>query len=97
MTTNQKIAIATANFERYACSTETLFTAYGKPSVAKQAVWGNLIRECAENGGMDLRVVSHNTMVFTAGYLFPDPETGVVMFKYIAPTWSAVIEMPPLA
>lgn len=97
MRNNEMVKIATANFNRYAINNKGLFETYNKPSVTKKAVWADLVNECKACGGEDLRVISHNCMMFTAGYLFPDPETGVVMFKYITRNWSVVIEMPWLS
>lgn len=75
--TKRQLAI----FESYLRSTKTSLTeCYNKPSVRKKAIFNNIIEEVASLDGSDLRVISHNTNIFTVGYM-----VGTV-FHYIAPT-----------
>ena len=43
--------------------------------------------------GRDLRILSHNSYTFTVGFEFPHPETGVLCFAYITPSYNRYIEL----
>jgi len=55
--------------EMYKWSKGDFFTAYANPSSAKRAIWADICREVANNGGHDLVVRSRNCMTFTAMYI----------------------------
>lgn len=95
MTLNRKIEIARAAYRKYwTITNSTLMTAYNNPSHAKINVWEYWNAERQRRNGFLLKILSHNKMRFTCGYEYSDPKTGVVMFKYIAPTWEIEIEAP---
>ena len=66
--------------------------AYVKPSTAKLMAWEHCKRLERDYKGWGLAVVSKNTSVFTAGFLFEDKNTGVVKFMYITPSYNTVID-----
>ena len=43
--------------------------------------------------GRRLRILSHNSHTFTVGFEFPHPETGVMCFAYITPSYNRYIEL----
>lgn len=66
--------------------------AYNKPSYAKRLAWLHCYAECDRYNGHDLKIISFNTFNFTAGFLYEDSETGVVMFRYISPSFEISVE-----
>lgn len=86
---------ALVNFSAWDRSRDTeLYHVYGRFSPAKIAAWEYCKKLCFNNSGYNLRVVNHNTFIFTAGFEFIDPETGVVKFMYITPNYDIAIDMP---
>lgn len=59
------------------CLTE----AYKNPSISKQSAYADCIKKMLEMGGYGLRIMSYNTCFFTVGWLYTDPETGVIMLN----------------
>ncbi|MBQ5475984.1 MAG: hypothetical protein IIT65_15230 [Lachnospiraceae bacterium] len=91
MTRNEKIA--KANINGYEKSTMLNITdAYAKPSTAKQNAFMSCLYDMANNAGWGLKVISYNTFMFTCGYLFVEPETGVVKFKFFTPNHTTVVD-----
>lgn len=91
MTRNEKTA--KANLNTYQKSTMfNLTDAYVKPSAAKSAAWYSCLRDMVNNAGWGLKVLSYNTFMFTCGYLFVDPETGVIKFKYFTPNHTTIVD-----
>ena len=72
-----------ANFRRsynnahIICLTE----AYKNPSISKQRAYAYCIKKMLEMGGYGLRIMGYNTSFFTVGWLYTDPETGVIMLN----------------
>ena len=62
----------------------TLRDAYGRFSYKKQKAWDECSLLCRENNGHDLKIITHNTYMFTAGFEFED-ENGPA-FMYITPS-----------
>ena len=58
---------------------------YGRYSTAKKRAWRDCERRCAEKDGYCLSVISHNTNVFTAGFMY-EGEAGK-MFYVITPSY----------
>ena len=56
----------------------SLFDAYENVSRAKYRAWEHCEALCKEHDGWDLKVISHNSFQFTAGFEFENPETGAV-------------------
>lgn len=76
-----------ANVKAYDDSTDyTIFHAYNKPSPRKVGAFEHCAEIMHRYDGYGLKVVRHNCFVFSAGFLFVDPETGVIMFGYITPS-----------
>lgn len=62
---------------------------YGRYSTAKHRAWRDCERRCAEKNGYCLSVISHNTNVFTAGFMY-EGEAGK-MFYVITPSYTGEI------
>lgn len=91
MKRNEKIA--KANIYGYEKSTMFNITdAYKKPSKAKYSVWLDCAYDMIKNSGWGLKVISYNTFMFTCAYLFVEPETGVVKFKYFTPNHTTIVD-----
>lgn len=41
---------------------------------------------CNEYNGRDLRIISYNTFIFTAGFIYNDKIEGVIKFMFITPS-----------
>lgn len=81
-------------FNSYRRSTDSeLWEVYGNYSSAKI----NAMRYChdlmEELNGWALRIVSHNIMQFTAGFMFEHPETGELYFCYITKSYNRYIKI----
>ena len=42
--------------------------------------------------GWGLKVLSYNTFMFTAAFLFEDKETGVIQMMYITPNYDIAVD-----
>lgn len=42
--------------------------------------------------GWGLKVLSYNTFMFTAGFLFENKETGVIQMMYITPNYDVAVD-----
>lgn len=79
--------LALANYRNYRNSDMyDIYDAYKNPSFAKTRAFRACADKCAEYGGENLKVVSKNCFIFTAGFEFCDDD-GVVMFAYITPSY----------
>ena len=57
-------------YEKYQMSTYyRLEHCYDKPSNRKRQIYENLIDECTLNDGWNLKIMSYNSQIFTAGYI----------------------------
>ena len=93
MTIKQQERNAKAHIRNYDRSTATsLSDVYGRFSTAKARAWEYCKDLCATSNGWGLKVISHNTNFFSAGFLFTDPETGVVRFMFIAPAYDIEVD-----
>ena len=59
-------------------SNYSLFDAYESVSRKKWEAWEHCEALCKEHGGWDLKVISHNSWQFTAGFEFTNPATGAI-------------------
>ena len=66
---------------------------YGRYSTAKAVAWNYCKDLMAKHDGWGLRIISHNGFMFTAGFEFSDPETGVLKFMYITKTSDTAVEV----
>ena len=93
MTINRQAKVAQGNIDRYNRSDMvTLNHAYARPSTAKENAYWYCRRLMAKLNGWGLKVISYNTFMFTAGFLFKDKETGVIKFMYITPNYDIAID-----
>ena len=58
-----------------------LSEAYKNPSIYKQRAYADCIKKMIEMGGYRLRIMGYNSCLFTVGWLYTDPETGVIMLN----------------
>lgn len=79
-------------FEAALDRNEKLETVYTNPSVYKRNAWLDVVRSSWTVNGSFPVIISHNTYVFTAGFYFPDPETGVLNVTIIAPNHEYTFE-----
>lgn len=63
----------------------TLEDVYTNPSFYKRNAWLGIVRQSWAVNGNSPVIISHNTYAFTAGFHFPDPETGVLKVAIITP------------
>lgn len=70
-----------------------LYHVYGKFSRAKINAMDRCKGLMHTYGGRGLRILSHNSFSFTVGFEFPHPETGVLCFAYITPSYDRWIEV----
>lgn len=61
----------------------SLFNVYESVSRNKWSAWEHCETVCKEHDGWDLKILSHNTWQFTAGFEFENPETGAVALYII--------------
>lgn len=86
-------AMAKANIQKYESSTaRTLKDVYKSFSEAKRYAYDYCVELMKQYNGFNFRIISANTFIFTVGFLFADPETGVVKFMYITPTHETVVD-----
>lgn len=69
--------------------TRDLDDVYGRYSTAKHRAWRDCERRCAEKNGYCLSVITYNTNVFTAGFMY-EGEAGK-MFYVITPSYTGEI------
>lgn len=92
MTKEEKATYITRLYER---STATqLSDVYGRYSADKAIAFDHCRRLMYENDGRDLKILTHNSYIFTAGFEFvpKDTKTGEVCIMYITPSRNEVIE-----
>lgn len=88
MATSYQKRTAIVNIKSWKNSRYTdLYSAYGTPSVKKKDAWDYCIRKKLEYNGSNLKVISRNTYMFTAGFEYVDKETGECMFMFITPNY----------
>lgn len=93
MTVNQQKRTARGNIDRYDNSTNyTLHHAYDRPSYAKERAWKYCLDLMEKFNGYGLKVISYNTFMFTAGFMFTDSKTGVLQFMFITPNYDVSVE-----
>lgn len=90
MRSNKRAIQITEQYER--ATATRLSDVYGRYSDAKQRAFDYCQRLKREHNGYDMRILSHNTFVFTAAFLFDDPETGVISIMLITPSRDEVVE-----
>lgn len=71
----------------------SLDSCYGSYSQAKARAWDYCTNLYQKHNGNGLKVISHNGFIFTAGFTFEDPETGVMKMMYITPSYDKIWEI----
>ena len=66
---------------------------YGRYSEAKGRAWQYCENKRRELHGWELKVISFNTCIFTAGFAYYDIERNCTMFYYITPSYDIAVEM----
>ncbi len=86
---------AKGRIEQWRASKATkLSDVYGRYSKAKENAFEYCKHICYEHyDGRNLKIIGHNSNIFTAGFEFIDPDTGVVRFMYITPSYNTVVDM----
>lgn len=70
-----------------------LYDAYGSFSKAKATAWDYCLEKCYKMSGRGLKVLTHNSFMFTAGFEFVNPETGAVALCIITPSEDFAFEV----
>ena len=79
-------------WRRYAQSQDySLSHVYGRYSHAKERAWEYCVRLMQKYNGNSLRILSHNTFMFTCAFEFEDSETGEVHLMHITPSHDTII------
>lgn len=93
MTTTRQTRAARGNINKYDNSKlYTLYHAYTRPSTAKERAWNYCVELMVKYNGYGLKVLSYNTFMFTAAFLFTDPENGNIKMMYITPNYDVAID-----
>lgn len=71
---------------------QTVSDVYKNPSEEKKTIERMILRGMAERNGWGYKVVNHTYQHFTAGYLFTDPDTGVITLRVHTPRFTAEME-----
>ena len=90
MRTNKRAKQITEQYER--ATATRLSDVYGRCSEAKQRAFNYCHRLMQEYNGDDMKILSHNTFVFTAAFLFEDQETGAINIMRITPSKNEAVE-----
>lgn len=92
MTARERVALS--RYEDYKRSyASDLSDVYGRYSTAKARAWRYCENLMEEHDGWGLRVISHNGFMFTAGFLFNDPDTDALKFMYITKSYDTAVEV----
>lgn len=59
----------------------SVYGAYKHPSDAKVRAERAVLREMTKRNGWGYKIINHTCQHFTAGYLFTDPDTGVITLR----------------
>ena len=91
---NRQQKTALSNIKAWSNSTASqLHDVYGRYSHNKVKAFKHCEYLCRLYDGSDLKIISHNTFIFTAGFQFIDKDTGVIKFMYITPSYNTIIDM----
>lgn len=59
----------------------SVYGAYKHPSDVKVRAEREVLREMTKRNGLGYKIINHTCQHFTAGYLFTNPDTGVIMLR----------------
>lgn len=92
MTKQERTALSRyADYQR--SNATELCDVYDNYSIAKARAYSYCVRLMQEYDGWGLRIISHNVFMFTAGFLFRDPDTDALKFMYITKTSDTAVEV----
>lgn len=92
MTTRERTALSRYADYQHSCAYD-LSHVYGSYSTAKAVAWKYCLDLMAKHDGWGLRVIGHNHVMFTAGFLFRDPDTDALKFMYITKSYDTAVEV----
>lgn len=82
MKLNRNTKKAKSFIQQYDVSIDEYLTdVYDNPSDVKIEAFKTCYRKAVKMNGRFLRILSHNTFTFTVGWLYEEPETGVLMLN----------------
>lgn len=94
MTTKEKERQARSHYKVWERSEDyALEFVYNRFSTNKMRAWRYCQEKLTELDGYRLKVITHNCMVFTAGFEYYDEKTQAVKFYYIAPSFDCAVEI----
>ena len=70
-----------------------LDSVYGSYSVNKARAWRHCQEKQTELNGYGLKVITHNTCIFTAGFEYYDEKAETLKFYYITPSYECAIDI----
>ena len=92
MTRKEKERQARKHYKAWERSEDyTIEHVYKSYSWAKLQAWRYCEAKMCELNGYGLKVITHNRMVFTAGFEYQDGDTGEARFYYITPSFECTI------
>lgn len=92
MTTRERAALSRYADYQHSCAYDLSYV-YSSYSTAKAQAWRYCEDLMAKHDGWGLRIISNNVFMFTAGFLFRDPDTDALKFMYITKTSDTAVEV----
>lgn len=94
MTSKEKERQARKHYKAWERSEDyALEFAYNSFSANKARAWRYCQEKQAELNGYGLKVITHNCMVFTAGFEYYDEKAKRIKFYYVAPSFDCEVEI----
>ena len=94
MTAKQKESQARNHYKEWKRSGDyTLDCVYGSYSAKKERAWRYCQRKTTELNGYELKAISHNRWMFTAGFEYYDEKAQTVKFYYITPSYECAVNI----
>ena len=94
MTNREKERQAREHYNAWKRSDDyALESVYKRFSVYKARAWRYCQEKQAELNGYGLKVITHNTTIFTAGFEYYDEKAQTLKFYYITPSYDIAIDI----
>ena len=94
MTKKQMERQARVHYEAWKRSKDyALESAYKSFSVYKARAWRYCQEKQSELNGRELKVIAHNSQIFTAGFEYCDENVGTAKFYYITPSYDCSVDI----
>ena len=91
---NRQQKMALSNIKAWSNSRASqLHDVYGRYSYNKIRAFEYCKELCYQYNGTMLKIINHNTFIFTAGFQYIDLDTGVIKFMFITPSYNVSIDM----